>query len=93
MHQQAQPPLAATAPAQEVQKQATTWLVISLASSVLCVSLCLGIGGAVFCYLALQAANSGLVKDAEDKLKWGKILTLVGSVMGILSTTLSLIFR
>jgi hypothetical protein len=60
---------------------------------VLCVSLCLGIGGAVFCYLAVQAASHGLVQDAEDKLKWGKILTLVGSVMGILSTTLSLIFR
>jgi hypothetical protein len=60
---------------------------------VLCVSLCLGIGGAVFCYLALQAAGSGLLQDAQDKLKWGKILTLVGSVLGILSTTLSVIFR
>jgi hypothetical protein len=76
-----------------MHQQATTWLVISLASSVLCVSLCLGIGGAVFCYLAVQAASQGLVQDAEDKLKWGKILTLIGSVMGILSTTLSLIFR
>ena len=81
------------AAAQELHKQATTWLVISLASSVLCVSLCLGIGGAVFCYLAVQSASHGLVADAEAKLKWGKILTLVGSVMGMLSTTLSLIFR
>ncbi len=88
------PPLApSAAAAQELHKQATTWLVISLASSVLCVSLCLGIGGAVFCYLAQQSASHGLVTDAEAKLKWGKILTLVGSVMGILSTTLSLIFR
>ncbi len=86
------PPLAPPA-AQEVHKQATTWLIISLASSVFCVSLCLGIGGAVFCYLAQQSAAHGLVADAEAKLKWGKVLTLVGSVMGILSTTLSLISR
>jgi hypothetical protein len=81
------------AAAQELHKQATTWLVISLASSVLCVSLCLGIGGAVFCYLAMQSASHGLTTDAEAKLKWGKILTLVGSVMGMLSTTLALFFR
>ena len=81
------------AAAQELHKQASTWLVISLASSVFCVSLCLGIGGAVFCYLAMQAASQGFDADAEAKLKWGKILTLVGSVMGMLSTTLSLILR
>jgi len=81
------------AAAEELHKQATTWLVISLGSSVFCVSLCLGIGGAVFCYLAMQAASHNLTADAEAKLKWGKILTLVGSVMGMLSTTLSLIFR
>jgi len=85
------PQPAAAAP--ELHKQATTWLVISLASSVVCVSLLLGVGGAVFCYLAMQAADHGLTADAEAKLKWGKILTLVGSVMGLLSTTLTLIFR
>ena len=81
------------AQANELQKEATTWLVISLASSVLCLSLALGIVGAVFCYLAMQAAGHGLNADAEAKLKWGKILTLAGSAMGILSTTVSLIFR
>lgn len=79
--------------ARELHKQACAWLVISLASSLLLLSLCLGIGGAVFCYLSMQAAAHGLVQDAEDKLKWGKILTLVGSAIGVLSTTLSLIFR
>lgn len=87
------PPLANPAAAQELHKQATTWLVISLGSSVLCVSLCLGLGGAVFCYLAMQSAGHGLLRDAEIKLKWGKVLTLVGSVMGVLSTTLWLIFK
>jgi hypothetical protein len=79
--------------AKELHKQAGLWLGISLVSSIVCASLCLGLGGAVFCYLAMQAAGHGLIDDAEDKLKWGKILTLVGSVIGILSTTLSLIFR
>ncbi|HKY37657.1 MAG TPA: hypothetical protein VJN18_17065 [Polyangiaceae bacterium] len=77
----------------ELHKQAGLWLGISLISSVACASLCLGVGGGVFCYLSMQAAGHGLIEDAEDKLKWGKILTLVGSVIGILSTTLSLIFR
>ena len=86
------PPLASPA-AQDVYQQAMLWLLVSVVSSVLCLSLCLGIGGGVFCYLAMQAASQGLVDDAAEKLKWGKIVTLVGSVMGILSTTLSLLFR
>lgn len=88
------PPLARPgAAAQELRQQAIAWLVISLASSLFCASLCLGLGGAVFCYLATQSAAHGLIADAEAKLKWGKVLTLVGSVMGVLSTTLWLVFR
>ncbi|MDF3065927.1 MAG: hypothetical protein K0R38_1528 [Polyangiaceae bacterium] len=79
--------------AHEIHEQATTWLVLSLLSSVLCVSLCLGIGGAVFCYLALQSAGQGLTEDAHAKLKWGKILTLVGSVVGVFATGLTLLLR
>lgn len=79
--------------AHEIHEQATTWLVISLLSSVLCVSLCLGIGGAVFCYLALQSAGQGLTSDAHAKLKWGRILTVVGSLIGVLATTIALILR
>lgn len=79
--------------AQDFEQQAVIWLAISLASSVFCVSLCLGVIGSIFCYLALKAAKQGLLADAEEKLKWGKIVTLVGSVLGILSTTLALIFR
>jgi len=79
--------------AHEIHEQATTWLVISLLSSVFCVSLCLGVGGAVFCYLALQSAGQGLTEDARAKLKWGKILTVVGSFIGVLATSLTLILR
>jgi hypothetical protein len=88
------PPSADTAAAaRELHQQARTWLALSLLSSLFCVSLCLGIGGAVFCYLAMQAAEQGLNADADAKLKWGKILTLVGSVMGLISSILALIFR
>ena len=84
---------AAASAAPDLRKQASAWLIISLISSVFCVSLCLGIGGAVFCYLAMQSASQGLTADAHDKLKWGKILTLVGSAIGVLSTCLTLILR
>jgi hypothetical protein len=86
------PPVAAPAAA-ALHQQATTWLVISLVSSVLCLSLGLGIGGAIFCYLARQAASQGLTTDAAAKLKWGKILTLAGSALGIITSILALIFR
>jgi len=61
-----------------------------LPGSVFCVSLCLGWRRRVL-LLGHAGGQPGLYADAEAKLKWGKILTLVGSVMGMLSTTLSLI--
>lgn len=86
-------PAAASPAARESYRQAQTWLLISLASSVLCAGLCLGVGGAVFCYLAMQAASDGQLQDAEDKLKWGRILTVVGSAVGVVSILLSLVLR
>ncbi|HYQ14754.1 MAG TPA: hypothetical protein VEQ58_03325 [Polyangiaceae bacterium] len=80
-------------PDQELQQQAKTWLALSIVSSVFCLSLGLGIGGAIFCYLAQQAAAQGLRDDAQAKLKWGKILTVVGSALGVLTAILTLIFR
>lgn len=86
-------PAAPATTAIEIERQAKSWLVIALVSSIGCLSLCLGIGGAVFCYLAMQAASQGLLADAQDKLKWGKVLTLVGSGIGVVTTCLLLIFR
>jgi hypothetical protein len=80
-------------PAEELQQQATLWLVISLVSSVVCLGLALSVGGAIFCYLARQAAAQGLTADAQAKLKWGKILTVAGSALGVLTSVLALIFR
>ena len=42
--------------------------------------------GAVFCYMAMQAADQGNLADAQNKLKWGKILTIVGLILGLLMT-------
>ena len=86
-------PSASQATARELHQQANLWLVLSHLSSLFCLSWCLGVGGAVFCYLAKQSARHGLLADAEAKLKWGKVLTIVGSVLGIIITSLSLIFR
>jgi hypothetical protein len=81
------------AQALELERRARTWLVLSVISSLFCLSLGLGIGGAIFCYLARQAAAQGLRSDAEAKLKWGQILTVVGSALGVLTAILTLILR
>ena len=80
-------------PRAALKKQATTWLVLALLSSLLCTSLCIGIGGAVFCYLAIQATDQGLISDAEAKLRWGKILTICGSVLGLAASGMALLLR
>jgi len=69
----------------ELSKQAKLWLIISAVSAVVCCNGCFGVIGAVFCYLAMTAADQGSVADAEAKLKWGKILTIAGIALGILS--------
>jgi len=66
---------------QDLAKQAKTWLIIAAVSAFCCTG-CFGIVGAVFCYLAMQAADQGNIADAEAKLKWGKIVTIVGVVLG-----------
>ncbi len=66
-----------------LKKEATTWLAVSAVTSLLCAGGFLSIGGALFCYLAREAAEDGGLADAEAKLQWGKILTVVGGVVGL----------
>ncbi len=73
------------APNADLKKQATTWLIIAGVSAFLC-TCCVGVIGAVFCFMAMQAADQGNLADAESKLKWGKIITIVGLVLGVLMT-------
>ena len=68
----------------ELAKQCKTWLIISAVSAVVCCNGCFGIIAAVLCYLAMQAADQGNVADAEAKLKWGKIIAIVGIALGAL---------
>jgi hypothetical protein len=93
MQPEASPLASPAAVAQDLRRRANTWLIVSLVSTLLCLSLALGTGGAIFCYLAMQSASQGLIDDAEAKLKWGQILTVAGSALGILTAILTLIFR
>jgi hypothetical protein len=68
---------------EELKKQAKTWLIISIVS-IFCCTGCFGVIGAVFCYMATTALDQGNVQDAQAKLKWGKIVTIVGIVLGAL---------
>ena len=69
-------------PNADLKKRAQTWLIVSAASVILC-SSCFGIIGAVLCYMAMQAADQNNLSDGENKLKWGKIITIVGFAIGI----------
>lgn len=77
-------------PSSDVKKRATTWLIISAVSLALCCS-CFGMIGAVFCYMAMQAADQGNIADAESKLKWGKIITIVGFALIIVAQVIGAI--
>ena len=70
------------APNAALKKQAQTWLLVSVGSVVLC-SSCFGIIGGILCYMAMLAADQGNLSDAANKLKWGKIITIVGFVLGL----------
>ena len=68
-------------PNAELKKKAQTWLIISAVSFFMCGS-CFGIIGGVLCFMAMQAADQGNLTDGENKLKWGKIITIVGFAIG-----------
>jgi hypothetical protein len=89
-----QPPMGGYGPPPanvDLKKQATTWLIVSAVSAFLC-TCCIGVIGAVFCYMAMQAADQGNLADAQSKLKWGKIITLVGLALGVIATAISVPF-
>ena len=68
----------------ELKKQAQTWLIISVVTAFFCGNWCFGGIGAIMAYLAGQAVDQGNIADAQGKLKWAKILTIIGVVLGIL---------
>jgi hypothetical protein len=72
----------------DLKKRAQTWLIISAVSFFVCGS-CFGVIGGVLCFMAMQAADQGNLADGENKLKWGKIISIVGFAIGIV---LSLVF-
>lgn len=69
----------------ELKKQTQTWLIIALVTWFLCGNGCFGIIGAILAYLAGQAADQGNIAEAESKLKWAKMLTIIGVVLTVLA--------
>lgn len=68
----------------DLKRDATRWLMLSIAGFVLCAGVnCLAVIGAVLCFLSLQATDRGLLRDAQTKLKWGKIATLTGCALSL----------
>lgn len=73
----------------QVKKQAQTWLVVGALSAATC-TCCFGLIGAIFAHMAVQAVDHGNVADAKNKLLWGKVITIVGIVVGVVMTIVSL---
>jgi hypothetical protein len=65
-----------------LRRELQTWLALSVLS-VPCFGLFSGIIGTVLCLLAWQAMEHGQLSDAEAKLRWGKIVTVVGFAVGL----------
>jgi len=51
-------------------------------SFVVCGS-CFGVIGGALCFMAMQSADQGNLSDGENKLKWGKIITIAGFAIGV----------
>ena len=76
----------------DLKKQTQTWMIIALVTWFLCGNGCFGIIGAILAYLAGQAADQGNIADAESKLKWSKMLTIIGVVLTVLAIIAYVIF-
>jgi hypothetical protein len=69
----------------ELERNAKLWLGVSLLCAVVCGGGCLlSLTGAVMCFLAQKAAEQGHLSDAQQKLRWGQILTGSGIALGLL---------
>jgi len=80
-------------PGADLKRQATTWLVIAVVTFFFCGGInCLGVVGAILCFLAMQAADQGNLSDAESKLKWGKIVVVAGAALSFITVASALLY-
>ena len=70
---------------QKLKRDAQTWTIASLASAVLACSCGFGLVGGLLCYMATLSLSQGNIADGRAKLKLGKVVTVVGAVMGLVA--------
>lgn len=86
-------PPAAPGPGADLKKQATNWLIAAALTFFFCGGInCLGVIGAILCFLAIQAADQANLSDAESKLKWGKIVIVTGAILSFITIGLAILY-
>lgn len=86
-------PPPAPGPGADLKKQATNWLIVAAVSFFCCAGInCLGVIGAILCFLAMQAADQANLNDAESKLKWGKIVIVCGAALSFITWASAILY-
>jgi hypothetical protein len=75
----------------ELGRIARRWLALSL-GTLLFGGCCFGLVGASFQLLAIQALGHGAVRDAQEKIYWGRIITIAGTIMQVLLLVIALLY-
>lgn len=76
----------------ELAREAQHWMLLSAASIFTCGS-CVSIASVILCYLAFQDARRDNLAEATARLQWGKRVTVVGMLLGLLSGGVALALR
>jgi hypothetical protein len=79
--------------AEKLASQARLWLILSLASSVVCATGCFGLLGGLWSVLALQKAQAGELPTAAAYLRTAKISVGVGILVLVIAVLSYLVAR
>lgn len=86
-------PPPAPGPGADLKRQAKNWLIAAAVTFFFCGGInCLGVIGAILCFLAMQAADQAHLNDAESKLKWGKIVIVCGAILSFITWASAILY-